>query len=106
MDRALALVALAVGRVRDDVGLPVADELTVEPELPGAIGGGRIGVEHGDERPGIGHSVRASDGRQGRCAAWRNARGDTPAARWNVRTKFDRSRKPTSSTMPEIGCVS
>src|SRR5258705_530628 len=28
--------------------------------------------------------------------AWRNLKGDAPAARWNVRTKFDRSPKPTS----------
>jgi hypothetical protein len=106
VDLTVALVARAVGPVRDDVGLPAADELTVEPELPGAIGGGHIGVEHTDERPSIGHGVRAADGRRGRCAARRNARGDTPAARWKVRTTFDRSRNPTSSAMPEIGCVS
>ena len=106
MNRAVALVARAVGRVRDDVGLPVADELTLETELSGAIGRGRIGVEHGDERPGIGHGVRASDGRQRRCAARRNPRGDTLAARCKVRTKFGRSRKPTSSAMPEIRRVS
>ena len=32
----------------------------------------------------------------------RNARGDTPAARWNVRTKFERSPKPTSNAMSVI----
>src|SRR6185437_9731720 len=28
--------------------------------------------------------------------AWRNRSGDTPAARWNVRTKLERSPNPTS----------
>src|SRR5258708_25454109 len=30
------------------------------------------------------------------CEASRNLRGDTPAARWKVRTKLERSPKPTS----------
>ena len=29
-------------------------------------------------------------------AAWRKRRGETPAARWKVRTKLERSPKPTS----------
>jgi hypothetical protein len=35
-------------------------------------------------------------------AASRKRRGETPAARWNVRTKFERSAKPTSSATSVI----
>ena len=57
MDLAVARVELAVGRVRDEVHFPVANELTVKTELVGALDGGRIGVEKVDERRGICHGV-------------------------------------------------
>jgi len=60
VDLALATVARAVRRVRDDVRLPVADKLTVQPELAGALGVGPIGVEHVDESPRINRHDSAS----------------------------------------------
>jgi hypothetical protein len=62
VNRALALVTRAVGRMRDDVGLPVADELPIESEFLDAIGGGRVGVEYGEKRRSVGHSVHISEG--------------------------------------------
>jgi hypothetical protein len=62
VNRALALVTRAVGRMRDDVGLPVADELPIESEFLDAIGGGRAGVEYGEKRRSVGHSVHISEG--------------------------------------------
>jgi hypothetical protein len=57
-------VASAIGRVRDDVRLPVADELTVKTELVGAFGGGPICVKHIDEIPGICHAIASHRGHQ------------------------------------------
>src|SRR4051812_43680222 len=57
-------------------------------------------IEHGDLLVGA-HPAAPASRRSWRIlrsprAARRNCRGETPAARWNERTKFERSANPTS----------
>jgi hypothetical protein len=59
MDLAFAAMTRAIGGVSDDLRLPVADELAIELQRLGTIGGGTFGeegcgeagIESGDGRP-------------------------------------------------------